>query len=78
MDPMRLPVEPAFEESGVGAPSCQEEMEGSQVQLLTSRRLTQSEAARCHNRKHRIAGYLEICYTECVPRNCPTFICNWK
>lgn len=35
MDPMRLLVEPAFEESGVGAPSCQEEMEGSQVQLLT-------------------------------------------
>lgn len=27
MDPLRLPVEPDFEESGVGAPSYQEEME---------------------------------------------------
>jgi hypothetical protein len=31
MDPVRLPVEPAFEENGVGTPTCQEETEGGQV-----------------------------------------------
>lgn len=36
MDPMRLPVGPAFEESGGGAPTRWEEMEGGQGQLLTS------------------------------------------
>lgn len=79
MDLMRLPVEPACEESGVGALTCQEEMEGGQVSLLTSRPLTQCEATRCHNRKHRLADYLEILshvYLELECNWVSLFVCS--